>query len=78
MSLRLQETLHKRILENCEAVYDWFREKSVGLQFPFYSSFDIRDSEFKIVPVDANIFPAGFNNICGTDKESAVETVKII
>jgi glutamate--cysteine ligase len=31
---------------------------------PFYTSVDIRDAGFKIAVVDANLFPAGFNNIC--------------
>ena len=72
----VQELLHNKILENCDKVSDWFDEKSKGLKLPFYSSFDIRDAKYKVVPVDANIFPAGFNNICGTDKESAGEIVK--
>jgi glutamate--cysteine ligase len=72
----VQELLHKGILENRDKVQDWFQEQAKGLNFPFYSSFDIRDAGFKIAPVDANIFPAGFNNICGNDKESAVEIAK--
>lgn len=72
----IQESLHKKIVEHCKRVDDWFSQKSQGLQFPFYSSFDIRDSGIKIAPVDANIFPAGFNNICGTDKETAVDTAR--
>jgi glutamate--cysteine ligase len=44
--------------------------------FPIYSSFDLRDSNFKVAPVDANLFPAGFNNICDTDKEWAEELFK--
>lgn len=35
-------------------------QKEVGL---IYNSIDIRQSSFKIAPVDNNIFPAGFNNI---------------
>lgn len=72
----LRELLHKGILANCDKVEAWFEEKGRGLKFPFYSSFDIRDAGFKIAPVDANIFPAGFNNICGADKEAAVEIAK--
>jgi len=30
---------------------------------PLYSSFDIRHSGYKIAPVDANLYPAGFNNL---------------
>ena len=46
-------------------------KKSKGISFPFYSSYDIRDSFEKISPVDANLFPAGFNNICEIDKRKA-------
>ena len=30
---------------------------------PFYSSIDIRNSGYKIAPIDTNLFPAGFNNL---------------
>ena len=63
----IQELIHNKILENCEAVSAWFDEKSKGLAYTVYSSFDIRDSGEKVAPVDANIFPAGFNNICPID-----------
>jgi glutamate--cysteine ligase len=32
--------------------------------FPIHSSVDLRDSGFKISAIDANIYPAGFNNLC--------------
>lgn len=67
------ELLHRKILDNCEKVQEWFRDKSKDLAFPIYSSFDIRDAGFKIGPVDANIFPAGFNNVCLVDRESSVD-----
>ncbi len=72
----IKELLHKKIVENRSKVEDWFSEHRKGLSFPFYSSFDIRDSSFKVAPVDANIFPAGFNNICNTDQESSVDLAK--
>ena len=72
----IKELIHEKILSRCDEIDNWFKQKSVGLAFPFYSSFDLRDSGKKIAPVDANIFPAGFNNICPTDKESAPEVVK--
>lgn len=68
-----QELIHQRIVDNCAAVTSWFKEKSAGLSFPFYSSFDVRDSGEKVAPVDANIYPAGFNNICAQDQEAAVQ-----
>ena len=30
---------------------------------PFYSSCDLRNSGFKLAPVDTNLFPGGFNNL---------------
>ncbi|MCH2533475.1 MAG: glutamate--cysteine ligase [Bdellovibrionales bacterium] len=69
----IQEQIHKKILHNFDNIKSWFQEQKQGLNFPLYSSFDLRDSGFKVVPVDANIFPAGFNNICQTDKEHSVE-----
>lgn len=69
----IQDDIHKKIIERCSEVDQWFKEKSQGLAFPFFSSFDVRDSGGKIAPVDANIFPAGFNNICQQDKEAANE-----
>jgi glutamate--cysteine ligase len=42
-----------------------------GLPVPLYNSVDIRENGYKIVPVDNNIYPAGFNNICMLDLDSA-------
>lgn len=64
-------TLHKQTLENMDEICTWFAGKTAALAFPIYSSYDIRDSGYKISNVDANIFPAGFNNICPTDKETS-------
>ena len=66
----IKDTLHKKIISKKSVVMDWFQEKSSSLSFPFYSSFDLRDSGSKIVPVDANIFPAGFNNLCEVDRDN--------
>lgn len=68
--------LHQTILKNMDSLCEWFEKSSRELQIPFYSSYDIRDSSFKVTNVDANIYPAGFNNICPTDKEHAPELVK--
>ena len=68
--------LHQKLCQRREQVKQWFDSYSQQLYHPFYSSYDIRDSGFKIACVDANIFPAGFNNICDVDKDSSVEIVK--
>ena len=67
----IKDTIHHNIVKYYDSVLDWFHQKSRDLLFPFYSSFDLRDSARKITPVDANLFPAGFNNICEVDREAA-------
>ncbi len=68
----IRKTLHENICNQSSKINNWFCEKTKSMSYPIYSSYDIRDAGFKISNVDANIFPAGFNNICPTDKESAV------
>ncbi len=60
-----------------DLICHWFKQKSLNLRFPIYSSYDIRDAGYKVSNVDANIFPAGFNNICPIDKESAIEIMSV-
>ncbi|MDZ4676277.1 MAG: glutamate--cysteine ligase [Oligoflexia bacterium] len=72
----MKDLIHKRLVERREQVDQWFIEKSKGLDFPIYSSVDIRDAGVKLASVDANIFPAGFNNICDVDQENAVKLIK--
>ena len=67
--MMIKDIIHKKILSSKSKIRSWMKEKRQGLVFPFYSSVDIRDSGYKVVPVDANLFPAGFNNICDVDQE---------
>ena len=67
----VQMTLHHQTLKKKDAVCEWYQSKLNEVQIPIYSSYDIRDSGYKITNVDANIYPAGFNNICPTDKDNA-------
>lgn len=68
----VKELLHKQTLDHMNEVCAWFKSKTGGLAYPIYSSYDIRDAGYKVSNVDANIFPAGFNNICPADKETSV------
>jgi glutamate--cysteine ligase len=65
----IRNELHKNICECSGKVIKWYTEKLGKQGFPIYSSYDIRDSGFKVTNVDANIYPAGFNNICPVDQE---------
>ena len=67
----VQDQIHAQIIKNLDKVNAWFKTYRRELNVPFYSSYDVRDSGFKVANVDANIYPAGFNNICLTDREHA-------
>lgn len=69
--MSVNDQIHSQIVKNLSAVGDWFQEKRQGLNFPVYTSYDIRDAGFKVGVIDANIYPAGFNNICEVDRENA-------
>jgi glutamate--cysteine ligase len=55
--------LEARILAATPAVEHWFRSFWLDHTPPFYSSVDLRNSGFKLAPVDTNLFPGGFNNL---------------
>ncbi|WP_269632285.1 glutamate--cysteine ligase [Pelomonas sp. BJYL3] len=55
--------LEQRILESLPAIERWFRLEWMEHTPPFYSSVDVRNAGFKLVPVDTNLFPGGFNNL---------------
>jgi len=55
--------LEKRILEAMPAIEHWLRGKWQQHTIPFYCSVDLRNSGFKLAPVDTNLFPGGFNNL---------------
>jgi len=55
--------LEKRILDAMPAIEHWFRKQWIEHSVPFYCSVDLRNSGFKLAPVDTNLFPGGFNNL---------------
>jgi len=55
--------LEQRILANHQAIEHWFRAQWLDHEIPFYASVDLRNSGFKLAPVDTNLFPGGFNNL---------------
>jgi glutamate--cysteine ligase len=55
--------LEKQVLDAMPAIERWFRLQFIDHTAPFYSSVDLRNSGFKLAPVDTNLFPAGFNNL---------------
>jgi len=57
------QQLETELLTNQIAIEQWFRARFRDTPAPFYSSVDLRNSGFKVAPVDTNLFPAGFNNL---------------
>ncbi len=55
--------LEQRILTAQPTIEHWFRTQWLEHTPPFYSSVDLRNSGFKLAPVDTNLFPGGFNNL---------------
>ncbi|MEO6025215.1 MAG: glutamate--cysteine ligase [Burkholderiales bacterium] len=67
--------LEKHILDAMPAIERWFRLQFIDHTAPFYSSVDLRNSGFKLAPVDTNLFPAGFNNLNPAFHPLAVQAV---
>jgi glutamate--cysteine ligase len=74
--------LEQHILDAQPRIEHWFRTQWQDRAAPFYASVDLRNSGFKLAPVDTNLFPGGFNNLnrdfmplCVQAAMSAVEKV---
>jgi len=55
--------LERLVLDRRPEIERWFRARFAEHEVPFYSSVDLRNSGFKLAPVDTNLFPGGFNNL---------------
>lgn len=55
--------LEKQVLNHQAEIEAWFKEQWKLSPAPVYGSVDLRNSGFKLAPVDMNLFPAGFNNL---------------
>ena len=75
-SIETKATLEKFVTENWISVNKYLDSYSRDLKVPFTSSVDIRESTNKIAPVDNNIYPAGFNNLCALDADYSSEVIQ--
>jgi len=55
--------LENYIIHHSCDIEHWFRTQWLENDAPFYASVDLRNSGFKLAPVDTNLFPGGFNNL---------------
>jgi glutamate--cysteine ligase len=74
--------LERRFLTAMPTIEHWLRTQWLEHAVPFYASVDLRNSGFKLAPVDTNLFPGGFNNLnpdfmplCVLAMQSAVEKI---
>ena len=57
------QAFETQILANQTKIEAWFRTQWSEHKPPFYGSVDLRNSGFKLAPVDTNLYPGGFNNL---------------
>ena len=55
--------LEQCFIGNRTLIEQWLRSQWLEHTPPFYASVDLRNSGFKLAPVDTNLFPGGFNNL---------------
>lgn len=72
----IREFIHESLCKQKNHLADWYCSELIKQPVPLTSSYDIRDSGFKITTVDANIYPAGFNNICSEDHKQGSKVLK--
>jgi len=68
--------LSDKLSSKANLVEEWLQSKLNKAHKLVYSSVDIRNSGYKLVPVDANLFPAGFNNLSESAKIYAAGILK--
>lgn len=72
LPINIQELFTKKL----PIINEWLENKHQTLQnHLIYCSIDIRNSGFKIAPVDMNFFPAGFNNLSTNGIGLAAESI---
>jgi glutamate--cysteine ligase len=69
--------LEKHVIAAQAKIEHWFRTQWLEHAAPFYSSVDLRNSGFKLAPVDTNLFPGGFNNLNPSFTPLAVQAAQV-
>jgi len=69
----LLSELSEKLESKREELSLFFAEERAKLPMPLYASVDIRDAGWKVAAVDANAYPAGFNNVGSPDRPHLAE-----
>ncbi len=67
-----------KIIKNHLLIETWFREYHSDFNPVITCSVDLRNSHYKIAPVDTNLFPAGFNNLSEQSHALAVQAFQAL
>jgi glutamate--cysteine ligase len=67
--------LGRQILGAAPAIEHWLHEQWQKYAAPFYASVDLRNSGYKLAPVDINLFPGGFNNLNPVTDAQCLQTI---
>lgn len=68
---QVKEYIANKISGKKDEIEEFFASKYQVTKPVFYSSVDVRHSGYKIVPVDTNLFPAGFNLLTKNQAKAA-------
>lgn len=71
-----KQDLEQFLCYHWDDVNKWIDEAQSKLPQPLTSSVDVRESRIKFAPVDHNMYPAGFNNICNKDLLNCSDTFR--
>ncbi len=76
-TIETKAELEQFLCHNWDTVNRLLDEWQAQVPQPIYSSVDVRESGGKYAPVDHNLYPAGFNNICQKDLRKASEMFRV-
>ncbi len=74
--MKFIDEINRKIEEKSGEIESWIDEQCRKVNVTLYTSVDLRISHHKITPVDTNIFPAGFNNLCPVFRERTAKLFK--
>lgn len=74
--IKTKQALEQFLAKNWNQVNQFIDQWQSEVPQPFYSSVDIRESQSKYAPVDHNLYPAGWNNICQKDLTRSADVFK--
>lgn len=68
--------LNQQLEAHRAEITSWMAAKRSEVSIPIYGSVDVRDAGWKVGVVDANHFPAGFNNVAESQREELSNLLK--